>query len=340
MKRHVAIVVAVTATALAVTLTGCTGTGGTAGGSGNSSAKEIKLAGSFPNASIGDPFWISMECGVTQQAKKLGVEVTMKDAPDSDTGHVAQALDAASLLNADGIVTAGSGSTANNAKIESLQRGGVPVVIVNGPNVPEVAYADVISSSDNSGFAKYVAKDIGAAKGTVGILGGIAGYAVLDQRWKPMAEALKTAAPGITVLDPQYDSFDRTKASSAASALIVAHPDLKAIYAISGPEGAGAAAAVQQAGKAGKVKVYTYDGTPEVIAGIKSGTISAALAQSPYKQGAAAVKLLVQYLKDAKKGAAVVRDKTKDQSLDLKILTKSNIADSASKDYEYRSTCK
>jgi ABC-type sugar transport system substrate-binding protein len=339
MKRHVAIAAAAAIT-IAVGLAGCTGAGGTGGGTGSASTKDIKLAGSFPNASIGDPFWISMECGATQTAKKLGVSLTMKDAPDSDTGHVAQALDAAALLNPDGIVTAGSGSSANNAKIQSLQAAGTPVVVTNGPNVPEVAYASVISSSDNTDFAKFVAKDIGSKSGSVGILGGIAGYAVLDARWKPMAEALKSVAPGITVLDPQYDNFDRTKASSAASALIVAHPDLKAIYAVSGPEGEGAAAAVQQAGKSRVIKVYTYDGTPEVVSAIKSGVISAALAQSPYKQGQAAVTALVDYVKAHPKGGAVKRDKSKDQTLDLKILTKANIDSPDSQPYQYQATCK
>lgn len=341
MKRHVAASAAIAAAAtLAVALAGCTGAGGTAGGGGGTGdSGTIKLAVSYPNSAIGDPFWISMECGVTQEAKKQGVTVTFKDSPDSDTGHVAQALDGAALTNPDGLITAGSGTSANNAKIQSVQSSGIPVVVNNSANDPEVAWTSIISSSDNSKFAEYVAKDIGADSGTVGILGGIAGFAILDARWQPMADALKTAAPGLKVLPPQYDNFEVNKAASAASALIVAHPDLKAIYAVSGPEGQGAASAVQQAGKTGQVKVYTYDATPEVVAGISSGAISAALAQSPYNQGAAAVKALAAYLKDAKKGAPVTRDGSQDQQLPLMILDKSNINDPASAPYQYKTTC-
>ena len=61
--------------------------------------------------------------------------------------------------------------------------------------------------------------------------------------------------------------------------MIVANPDLKAIYAITGPEGEGAAAAVQQAGKAGQIKIYSYGANESEVAGLKKGVFAALCSQ-------------------------------------------------------------
>lgn len=145
--------------------------------------------------------------------------------------------------------------------------------------------------------------------------------------------------PGIKLLPPQYADFDRNKAASATSALMLAHPDLRAIYAVSGPEGEGAAAAVKQAGKQGKVKVFAYDATPGEVAALKAGTIDALLAQAAGTIGSEAVKTLVATIKDNPTGKAVQPMDPHDKYLPLKVLTKDNVDSSESAPYLYKSTC-
>jgi ABC-type sugar transport system substrate-binding protein len=337
MKQRTLIAAIGFAAASTALLSACsTGTATNSGSTNGSGGTGITIGGIAPNAS--DPFWITLTCGATKEAEAQGAVMTWKSAADTSTQTLAANLDAVALAKPDGVIVSGSGDGTYNAKISQIQSGGTPVVAVNGTTAPAIAYADIMSDTDNSEFATYVSEHV-EGEGSFGILAGIAGFKVLEDRYKPVIDALEKSAPQLKVLEPQYDDFDRTKAATAASAMIVANPDLKAIYAVSGPEGAGAAAAVEQAGKTGEIAIYTYDATPEVVQGLQNGTITAALAQAAYQMGADSVTAILDQISAGKPGAAVERDESKNELIPLKVLTKDNLSDEDSKSYIYSQTC-
>ena len=127
--------------------------------------------------------------------------------------------------------------------------------------------------------------------------------------------------------------------TAAASALITGNPDLTAIYAVSGPEGEGAAAAVEEAGKSGQIKVYSYDATPAQVEALRAGTITALLAQPSALIGAEAVKAAVAYV-SAHPNREPVPAGTDVNELALKVLDKDNVDKPESADYIYAATCK
>ena len=76
-----------------------------------------------------------------------------------------------------------------------------------------------------------------------------------QNEWKKhIDERLKTY-PKMTLVDFRPSDDDKSKAQSEATTLMSAHPNLKLIMAICSPGVPGAAEAVKQAGKTGKVKV-------------------------------------------------------------------------------------
>jgi ribose transport system substrate-binding protein len=95
----------------------------------------------------------------------------------------------------------------------------------------------------------------------------------------------------------------------------------------------------QLLGKAGQIKVFTYDATPEVVQGIVAGTITAAVAQDPSKLGAEAVRIAVDAV-NAKAGGAVTRTNSKNVLLPLKVLTPENIDTPEAKRYFYYPRCR
>jgi ribose transport system substrate-binding protein len=111
------------------------------------------------------------------------------------------------------------------------------------------------------------------------------------------------------------------------------------VYAIAGPSGAGAASAVAQAGKAGEVAVYSYDSTPDVVAALKAGQITALLAQPAADIGAQAVRSVVEYLKDAESDGPVPKATEADLQLPLMVLTADNVDSPEAAGYLTRSTC-
>jgi D-allose transport system substrate-binding protein len=62
----------------------------------------------------------------------------------------------------------------------------------------------------------------------------------------------------------------------------------------------GAAQAIQNLGKGGKIMVVGTDGIPEAIKAIEAGHLTATVAQDPAKVGATGLDLLVDAMKSGK----------------------------------------
>ena len=60
----------------------------------------------------------------------------------------------------------------------------------------------------------------------------------------------------------------------------------------------GVATAVQNAGKAGKVKIVGMDGAPDEVKLLKQGVVSALIVQKVYTMGQLAVQHMVDYLQN------------------------------------------
>ncbi len=320
-------------TALCVGLSACGNASESAGAKSDGGTKDIKLAGVSSTAS--DPFYVTIMCGATKEAKAQGATIDWKASNALDTAAAQANFQAATLLKPAGLVIATYEPGTFSNQIKTLMQAGTPVVSVDGPITPATDLQYISSETDNAEFAKLVGEAVGTS-GSIGILGGQQGADWARDRWKPLEAVVP---PGIKVLTPQYADFDRNKATSVASALMLAHPDLRAIYAVSGPEGEGAAAAVKQAGKQGKVKVFAYDATPGEVAALKAGTIDALLAQAAGDIGAESVKTLVATIKDHPKGTAVKPMNDHDKYFPLKVLTKDNVDSPDATPYLYKSTC-
>jgi ribose transport system substrate-binding protein len=311
--------------------------GSSTGGSASSSAptKNIKLAGVAWAAS--DPYWITLMCGATREAKAEGVSIKWYASNSLDVSAEQQNLAAAKLASPNGMII-GSIDPSNWAtQTAALMKSGTPVISVDGPMTPSTELKEIASSSDVTQFANLIAAQIGDS-GSFGVLGGQPAIPPAEARWKPVVAAVKAKDPKVDVLPTQYDNFDRNKAAQVTSALIVAHPDLKAVYAISGVEGEGAAAAVKQAGKQGKIKVYAYDATPGEVAFLKAGDIAALIAQPAGNEGSQSVKYLVNFLK-THTGGQIHPQSPLQESLPLMVLTKSNVDSPNAQPYLYKPTC-
>jgi ABC-type sugar transport system substrate-binding protein len=80
-----------------------------------------------------------------------------------------------------------------------------------------------------------------------------------------------------------------------AKDFMTAHPDLSGMIAIAGSP-FGAARAVEEAGKAGKVHLVTFDAVDETMDYVDKGVIDATIGQDPDAQGHDPVVRLYNYL--------------------------------------------
>jgi ribose transport system substrate-binding protein len=94
----------------------------------------------------------------------------------------------------------------------------------------------------------------------------------------------------------EFENQDKSEeAYNVTQNLLVANPDLAAIYVTAGGP-FGAAKAIQDAGKTGEVKLICHDWMAETIVYIRSGEVTACLDQDPFNQGAAPIVAAYNYL--------------------------------------------
>ena len=302
--------------------------------------QKLHIAGAYAVGS--DPYWFTLKCGAQAAAKSLGVDLTMEGPATADIPQEVATFNSLAVSKPDGMMLAPYSPTAFIASVQKAMASGIPVISVDGQLAKKVDYMTVHTTYSSAG--KLFAQAVGAAmhgKGKLAIVAfsPAASDPVDGDRYVPGLKLLKAKYPSITVLPVQYAAADTAKTASIVSSLITGNPDPTAVYTTNGPEGAGAASAILAAHKTGKISLISFDATPFEVAGLKSGTFSSLVSQSPYLEGQKAVQELVAYLKAHPQRGPVTPAKAYFLPTPLLVLTKANVNTPLAKSFEYRTTC-
>ncbi|MGH3246687.1 MAG: ABC transporter substrate-binding protein [Trebonia sp.] len=310
--RHSAPTVGVAAAAvvIAAALSACSSSSSSssssspaATGGASSSSGSAAAAGKAYNLELvvgtkSDDFYVTMECGAMAEAKTLGVNLTVTGPADFSASEQAPILNAVAATKPDALIVAPTDTSALNPELTRIGGEGVKLVFVDTTTSnPSVAVSHI--TSDNTGGGKLAADSLAGqigGKGTVAVINVNPGISTTDARIAGFNAEMKAKYPNITVLGTQYDNDSSATAASQVAADIAAHPNLSGVFATNVLSAQGAATGVQHAGRAGKVKVATFDAEPQQIAALKSNTIQLAIAQSPYLEGQDGVEQAVNAL--------------------------------------------
>jgi ribose transport system permease protein len=280
--------------------------------SSSSASKKVGLSLSTLN----NPFFVQIKSGAQQEAKKLGVDLTVTDA-QNDASQQANQLQNFTSSGLGSIIVNPVDSDAAGPAVRSANKAGIPVVGVDrGVNKADTA---ALVASDNIAGGKLGAKAMAeklGGKGKIVILQGLAGTSASRERGAGFAEGLKDY-PGIKVVARQPADFDRTKGLDVMTNLLQAHPDIQGVFAENDEMALGAVKALGS--KAGKsVSVIGFDGEPDGLKAVANGTMYASVAQQPKELGRIAVENALK----AAEGKKV--DKT--VMVPVKVVTKENVA--------------
>lgn len=147
-----------------------------------------------------------------------------------------------------------------------------------------IAHVAVPSLDAGVVVSEELAKALDGQGGIVALQGNLANDPAV-QRFAGLKQVLDQN-PGITLLDDQTATWDRTKAFPIAQAWLSKYGDeIDAIWAANDAMAFGALEALRAAGLEGKVLVTGLDGTPEAIAAVQSGEMLATAASDGYYQG-------------------------------------------------------
>jgi ABC-type sugar transport system substrate-binding protein len=310
--RHSAPAVGVAAAAvvISVALSACSSSSSSssssspaASGGASSSSGSAAAAGKNYNLELilgtkSDDFYVTMSCGAMAEAKTLGVNLTVNGPADFSASEQAPILNAVAATKPDALIVAPTDTSALNPELSRIAGEGVKLVFVDTTTSnPSIAVSHI--TSDNTGGGKLAADSLAGqigGKGTVAVINVNPGISTTDARIAGFNAEMKAKYPNITVLATQYDNDSSATAASQVTADIAAHPNLSGVFATNVLSAQGAATGIQHAGKAGKVKVATFDAEPQQIAALKSNTIQLAIAQSPYLEGQDGVEQAVNAL--------------------------------------------
>src|SRR5215217_979461 len=278
--------------------------GGTASGGDKKGGKMTLIAGVK-----GDEFYITMNCGAQEEAKKDGVQLDFQGPDQFDASLQTPIVNAVAAKKPDAVLVAPTDSKAMYAPIKQLADAGSKVVLVD-TTLEQADLAVSQIASDNVGGGKEAAKALGD------LIGG--------QGFEQEAKSL-----GLDYLGQDFSNDQPEKAAAIVKAQLAKNPDIKGIFATNLFSAEGAASGLREAGKLDQVKIVGFDAGPKQVQDLKDGTVQALIAQQPAEIGKQGVQQAV---------AALNGDETKPKiGTGFTTLTKDNLSEN--QDAVYKSSC-
>ena len=300
------------------------GGGGGGGESGGGGYSMTLIAGVR-----GDEFYITMNCGAQEEARKQGVELDFQGPDQFDASLQTPIVNAVTQKKPDAILIAPTDTKAMYVPIKAAADAGITIVLVDTTlEQPDLAVSQI--ASDNEAGGREAAKALGdliGGEGKVFVNNVNPGISTTDARAQGFEDEAKSL--GLEYVGMEFNDDDPAKAAAIAKAQLAKTPDLAGIFGTNLFGAEGSATGVREAGKSGDVKIVGFDAGPKQMEDLDSGLIQALVAQKPADIGKFGVQQAVAAL-DGKP----VKEKIGTESVTL---TKDNLKENP--DIPYKSEC-
>ena len=237
-----------------VIATGCSKSEST-GGAGGSGGKKITVA--LMPKSKGNAYFVSCKQGADAAARELGVELIFDGPTTPDPAKQNEIIENWITLGVDVIAAACENKEGISTALRKAQQKGIKVITYDSDSMPD-ARSFFVNQATPEGIGYGLMDEAARLCGEDGEFAIITASltAANMNEWQKHIEARRAAKypkMKMVALRPCDDLKD--KAQAEATTLLSANPNLKLIMAICSPAVPGAAEAVKQAGKTGKVSV-------------------------------------------------------------------------------------
>jgi len=230
---------------------------------------------------------------VAELAKEgITVNVIWDQPPQADVADQNQRIETDIGRHPDGLAVACLDPATNNQLLGEAVAAGIHVYTFNSfcdDKFPFVGQRD--SYHDGYDLGIFLAKKLDG-KGKIGILSGSLTATDHVDRVKGFKKALE-AYPAMKIVFEQPDNDVLENSVTLTENALQAHPDLAGLFGSNASNPIGAARAVKNAGKAGKVAIVGMDDLAESVQFVCDGTISALKAQRQWDIGYWTVRYLV-----------------------------------------------
>jgi ribose transport system substrate-binding protein len=299
------------------------GGGGAADGDGKS-YKMTLIAGVK-----GDEFYITMNCGAQEAAKKVGATLEFQGPDQFDAAQQTPIVDAVAAKSPDAILIAPTDTKALFAPITQAAANSKIVLVDTTLEDPSMAVSQIASDNLEGGReAGRTLLELIGGKGKVLVVNVKPGISTTDQRGQGFEEEVE-GKPGVEYLGQEYSQDDPAIAAQIVTSTLSKHPDLKGIFATNLFSAEGAASGLRQAGKLGEVKIVGFDAGPKQVKDLEDGLVQALIAQKPADIGRQGVEQAYAALEG--------QETTPEIGTDFEVITKENLSEM--QDVLYKPSC-
>jgi ABC-type sugar transport system substrate-binding protein len=262
------------------------------GGAGKRPGVDVRTAGvAAVIKGLDNPFFVTLRDGLVAAAERERVKLRVAAAPTGLQDTTGQASELESLAAARPACYVVNPINQTNL-VQALAQIPEPAPIVNVDSVIAAKPAEAVGvkvtsyiGTDNVVAGKLAAQAMAALvhRGArVAVIGGIPGDSGSGARTRGFEQGVRGR---FDVVETIAADFERAKARKAAAAVLRSDPRIAGIFAVNDLMALGVADAVMAAGRRGRVEVVGLDGIREALDAVRSGALSATVAQYPYTIG-------------------------------------------------------
>jgi ribose transport system substrate-binding protein len=265
----------------------------------NSYAKDAKSSEVVIGVSLltrTHPFYQDLEVGLKEAAEKHHYKLLIATA-EFDVAKQKDQIDDFLIKKVNAIIISPCDSKSIGTSITKANAAGVPVFTADISCLAQGAKVVTHVASDNAAGGRE------AATAMIEALGGSGHIAIIDhaevesviQRVKGFEEEI-AKIQGIKIVAKLPGHGNKADAFKAAEDILQSHPELRGIFGINDDSALAAVAAVEKAGKLGKVSIIGFDAVPEARKAIKEGKIYADVVQNPKTIGHKTIEAIAGYM--------------------------------------------
>jgi ribose transport system substrate-binding protein len=273
---------------------GTTPTGGAAE-TGSSAPAAKKMIG-VSLLTLENPFFKIMGDAMVEEGKKNGFDVIIT-AGEKDAARQKDQVNDFIVKKVSAIILCPCDSRSVGTAISAANTAGIPVFTADIASLDTASTVVSHIATDNLEGGKL------AGKAMIDALNGKGKVAIIDfpevesvlLRTRGFKEVL-AGAKGLQIVAQLDGKAQRDEAYKTAQDILQKNPDLAGIFCINDPTAFGAIAAIEKAGRQGKIKIISFDGQLEAKQAVKDGKIYAEPVQYPDKIGQMSIQAVVKYM--------------------------------------------
>ncbi|WP_432816805.1 TMAO reductase system periplasmic protein TorT [Sulfitobacter sp. JB4-11] len=258
--------------------------------------KAWNICVSFPH--MKDAYWLGVNYGVAEEAKRLGVKMNNVEAGGyTELANQISQIEDCVAGGADAVVIGAISYDGLNNVISEIAGKGIPVIdVINGVSSTDIAAKSLVSfRTMGAETGRYLAEKhpAGSDPVKVGWFPGPAGAGWVEAAHAGFLDAVEGSA--VEVLEPRFGDTGKEAQLKLVEDVLQSNPDVRYLAGTAVTAEA-AQGLIRERGLQGEVDLLAFYMTPGVYTGIKRGFILAAPADSMVIQGRIAMDQAVRIL--------------------------------------------